>query len=378
MKELFIIFLLGSAVNAGADIFILKDGARIEGDVTGAINDTVLVQTKYGSLTINKADIQEEKTAQPGTAPETTPLYVSSAAPAETAVSTEGAVDVSAFQPEAADEAAPEFTFSTVLSGTGTRRLVYMDNGVVIATETFDASGALASLEGGIINGTYTEYYPDGALKTVKTMQAGKANGTLNAYYPSGKRQVEAYYLAGQKDGQFKYFTESGALLMEASYKNDLLDGWKKEYAPDGAVTSQIYYAEDKPAEPPKAQAAPEEGKTPDSMATGKITILARGERISFHVNNKYVGKIQFDRDFNIIKQSGNLPAGTIKVYSGDAKFSRSYGTKAKGSEAFNWAGKLARELVIQNNEVQLLKIFSYDGSIEKEFVFKSGKAIER
>jgi len=365
MKSLFYAVLFLTPALCQADTFILKDGARLEGEVTGEMDGAVLVKTKYGSLTVNKADIQEQKPSAPAPAqPAQVPAAISSSPAAQT------------LPAAPAEEAAPKFSFSTINPSTMTRQLIYSESGVIVATETFDAAGVPISLEGAVKDGTYTEFYPDGGLKTVKSMLGGKASGTLKAFYPGGGLQAEAYYMGGVKEGPFKYFTEDGKLLMEAEYRGDKLNGWKKEYGPAGAVTSQTYYADDQLAEAPKPQLAPEPAKEIDSMATAKMVILARGERFTFQLNGKHIGKLSLDREFNLISQEGKFPDGAVKVYSEEGMFSRSYGTKAKGTESYDWKGKLVREFVFKKNELRSLRTFAYDGSLEKEFTFKEGLAV--
>lgn len=166
--------------------------------------------------------------------------------------STPTAVIISSSPPEQVAPPAPKLTFLTIITSTMTRQLVYMEAGVAVATETFDAAGALVMTEGAIPDGTYTEYYPDGVLKTIKSITAGKNNGILKAFFPTGTMEMEAFYQAGEKAGPLKYYTEQGVLLMEASYKNNLLNGWKKEYGSGGAVVSELYYTDGLPTEPPK------------------------------------------------------------------------------------------------------------------------------
>ena len=349
MKTIFAALLLGLAFNAKADTFLLKDGARLEGDVTGEMDGLVLVQTKYGSLTIKKTDIQEQKTMLPALAPavsaqvaaalSTAAVVAVSTAPAVLPVSTQAAVAVSTALAVPAEPPAPKLTFATVQPSTTTRLLIYSANGVAVATETFNAAGERLSLEGAIKDGTYTEYYDNGGLKTVKTLANGKVSGTLKAFYPNGAVQIEAYYLAGAKDGAFKYFAEDGKPLMEASYSNDKLNGWKREFGPEGLPKSETYYADDKPADPPKAQPAAAPAKEPESMVTAKTLNLARGERFSFQLNGKYVGKLTLDKTYNIISQEGNIPNGAVKIYSKDEK--------------------LEKELVFKKNELVLLRVYN-------------------
>ncbi|HAT73313.1 MAG TPA: hypothetical protein DCS63_10915 [Elusimicrobia bacterium] len=353
MKSLIYAALLLVPGFCHADTFIMKDGAKLDGEVTGETDDALLVKTKYGSLTINRSDVQERQpeaaavqpaAAQPPTAP-------------EAAASTAPAAQVHAALP-APEQPPLKLTFTTILPSTSTRLLVYSENGVAIATETFDAAGAPAGIEGAIKDGTYTEYYDTGALKTVKTMANGKTSGTLKAYYPSGKVQIEAYYLAGAKDGPFNYYADDGKPLMEATYKNDRLNGWKKEFDAGGLIKSETYYIDDHVAEPPKAQTAPEPAKEQESLVTVKTMSLARGERFAFQLNGKYIGKAHLDKDFNIISQEGKIPDGAIKVYSKE--------------------GKLSKEFVFEKSVLKLLRVYEEGGPLKAEYSFKEDKAIKK
>ena len=352
MKTLIFMSFLLLPAPGRADTFLMKDGARLEGEVTGEMDGAVLVKTRYGALTLNKADIQERKAAEPAPA-----LPVPASTGTTVAASTAAAVEVSTVQPAAA-EPAPGLTFFTVITSTASRQLVYSENGIAIATETYDAAGTLLSLEGAVRDGTYTEYYPDGGLKTVKSMLAGKGSGTLKAFYQGGSAQVEAYYMSGVKEGLLRYFAEDGKLLMEAEYRGDKLNGWKKEYGPDGLPQSQAYYVDDVPAEAPKAQAAPEPAGETDSMVTVKRMSLARGERFSFQFNGKYVGKAHLDKDLNIISQEGKVPDGSVKVYTRD--------------------GKLELEFIFARNAIQALRSYEPGGPLKAEYTYVENKAVKK
>ncbi len=368
MEFLLSILMLCSAVSASADTFLLKDGAKLEGEVTGEMDGAVLVKTKYGTLTIKKTDIQAQQAA-----PETPPqissqaakIEISSAAAVELSSATAAvgitsatAVAAAAPQPEPAAPPAPGLSFHTISPSTMTRQLAYFDNGVAIATETFDAAGALTTHEGAIKDGTYTEYYPDGGLKAVKNMMGGKASGTFKAFYPNGKVQIEAYYLAGTKDGAFKYFADNGKLLMEASYRNDRLDGWKKEFDDSGAARSSAYYTDDHLAEPPKAQASTEPAKELESMVTAKVVALARGERFTFELNNKYIGRANLDKDFNILSLDGKVPDGAVKIYTKE--------------------GKLQEELVFEKSTLKALRVYEPGGPLKAEYTYAENKAVKK
>jgi len=374
MKLLLPLFLLFTPGLCLADVFVLKDGGRLEGEVTGEMDGVVMVKTKYGSLNINRSDIQEQQAAAPAPAPQpAAPVELSTAQPAQVEVSTSQpaqvetstqapAVELSTAAPEGVVAPAPKLTFQTVQASTAARLLIYSENGLVLATETYNAEGALTGVEGLMPDGTYTEYYPEGGLKTVRTMMGGKANGTLKSFYPSGGTQAEAYYFAGGREGLFKYYTEEGRTLMEAEYKNDKLHGWKKEYGPDGALASEVYYADGLPAAPPNARAATaaaaELAGGQDSQVIVRTIRLTRGERFEFRLNGKHVGRARLDKDFNLIELEGKLPDGSVKAYSKD--------------------GRLQKEFIFENRELKSLRVYEDGGPLQAEYTYVKDKAVKK
>ncbi len=345
MKTFLMLTLLALPSLGSADTFVLNDGTRVNGSVTGTINGTLLVQTKYGPLTIRLADIKEQKITDPAAA----------AAPSAQEQPQNSTAAVSAHG----------LTFVTLSPSASTRLQVYMDDGVIIATETFDAAGALLSSEGRIGNGVYTEYYPGATAKTVKNMLNGKADGLLKAYYPSGKLQAEAAYLAGLKNGPFKYYTENGRLLMEAYYKADKLDGWKTEYGPDGSVASRTYYSAGQPAAvQPASPAAPPEGRKREALAPPQpatlVTVqsrrLARGELFTFRLNDKLIARLTLDEGFNLLRKEGKVPDGTVKAFEKD--------------------GTLSREFVFKGNQLALLRVYG-TGPAPAQYSYSDYRAVK-
>jgi antitoxin component YwqK of YwqJK toxin-antitoxin module len=382
MKIIFFLLLTALTAPAAADTIILKDGTRLEGVVEGELDGASLIRTKYGSLTVKKEDIQE-------ILPEKKPAEPAPVAPAEVAASTETAAAVSTAPPAAVAEAVteqPSMTFTTIRLGTSAVQKVYSEDGVAIATQTWSPSGELLSSEGTLRDGAWKELYPDGKVKTEKAVLGGRDNGPLRTFYPSGALQTEANYLAGRLDGPMITYTEDATPLFEQNFVNGKLHGLVREFNPDSSVKSETLYADGSPVASQSPTPAPammsvqetKQAKEPDSMVTSKIALLARGERISFYLNNRYTGKIQFDRDFNVINYHAKIPDGTVKAYSIGGKFSRNYGVTAPGTETFDWDGRLARELVFEGNQLKILRVFAFDGTIEHEFTFKDGKAIKK
>ncbi|HBB67898.1 MAG: hypothetical protein A2X28_01015 [Elusimicrobia bacterium GWA2_56_46] len=349
MKKLIFISALLVQTCAYAEIITLKDGTRLEGAVEGEMDGVNLIRTKYGSLNIAKKDIlsigaPEIVVKEPFNTPAS-----SAAAPADL---------------PAGPAPEPRYTFKTVNVSTSALEKVYFENGVVTATETYDSRGTLLGLQGLVKDGSYREYYDNGNLKTEKTVINSKTSGPLRAYYPGGVLQSEAYYLDGALNGTVRVYNENARLLFEQNFRGGVPNGWFREFNETGELKSELFYADGHAAEKPKAAeaktpeaaAAPE---TPDSMVTAKAVSLARGERFTFYLNNKYIARITLDRDFNLISKDGKAPDGAVKIYTKD--------------------GKLEKEFLFSKNEVVSLKIYNENGNLKNEYTFnKKGEAAKK
>ena len=93
-------------------------------------------------------------------------------------------------------------------------------------------------------------------------------------------------------------------------------------------------------------------------MITAKTQGLARGERVSFYLENKYVARVHLDKDFNIVGKDGKAPDGTVKAYSKD--------------------GKLEKEFVFEKNEVKILRVYGPGGLLKTEYGYKDDKAVKK
>ncbi|MEI7481146.1 MAG: hypothetical protein WCK75_02225 [Elusimicrobiota bacterium] len=346
MKIIFLFLLAGLSLTAYADIITLKDGTRLDGVIEGEMDGVAMVKTKYGILNISKTDIasqsrQEDITSSTSAVTAEPPLAELPAEPPP----------------------APKYTFTTVTPSTSSFERIYAENGVVVATETFDSRGDLLGLQGFIKDGSYKEYYESGNLKTEKTIINTKTSGTLRAYYPTGVIQSEAYYTAGALNGTVRIYSENSKLLLEQNFKDGVPNGWFKEFDEAGGLKSELFYADGHIAETPKAAEPTKAGpaaaqETTESMVTVKTMALARGERFTFYLNNKYVAKIHLDKAFNMISKDGKVPDGAVKVYNKD--------------------GKLEKEFVFIKNEVNILKVYNEAGALTGEYAYKENQAVKK
>lgn len=367
MRTLSLLFITAFSAPAAADTILLKDGTRLEGVIEGEMDDASLIRTKYGSLTVKKTEIKEikpEEKAAPPAAPAA--ATVSTAAPV--AVST-AAVGISSAVPAAeppAGGAAPAMTFATVATGTSAVLKIYSEDGVITATETWSSSGELVSREGTVKDGVWKEFHPDGKVRTEKTVLGGSHNGPLRTYYPSGALQTEANYLAGRLNGTMITYTEDASPLFEQNFADGKLHGLVREFNPDASVRSETLYADGvpvkghaearaaAPAQEPSVQ-APASAKPPSSPYTVKSQPLARGERYSFHYENRYKGRVILDSSFNLTSLSGSLPDGSAVFYGPD--------------------GSPEKEFVFSGGKLESLRIH---GPSAAEYRYEKDKAIKK
>ncbi|HNT97580.1 MAG TPA: hypothetical protein PKK31_04855 [Elusimicrobiales bacterium] len=359
MKTLSLLLIAVCAAPAAADTILLKDGTRLEGVIEGEMDDASLIRTKYGSLTVKKTEIREIKPEEKAAETPAATAGAASSTGAPVAVST----------PAAAAElsgAVPSMTFATVATGTSAVQKIYSENGVITATETWSASGELISREGTVKDGVWKEFHPDGKVRTEKTVLGGVHNGPLRTYYPSGALQTEANYLAGRLNGTMITYTEDAAPLFEQNFVDGKLHGLVREFNPDASVRSETLYAAGIPvqgqaaaqaAAPARAPSAPAPAaaKPAASPYTVKSQPLARGERYSFHYENRYKGRVILDASFNLTSLSGSLPDGIAVFYGPD--------------------GSPEKEFVFSDGKLESLKVH---GPAAAEYRYEKGKAIKK
>lgn len=107
-----------------------------------------------------------------------------------------------------------------------------------------DATGGISEsgvIRGGVKDGVYITYYPEGRIKTLSNYVNGKLNGVHLEL--SEREQVEAksYYLNDVLHGQtakYKY----GRATQELNYKNGVLDGAFTEWSDRGKLSKKGFF----------------------------------------------------------------------------------------------------------------------------------------
>lgn len=360
--------LFHAALNA--ETFIMQDGAKIEGEISGEADDSVLVKTNYGTIFIKRADIAQiiktnntEKQSSSEKNEENLSANTQEKAYEE---------NIETINSRSLSEGNVSYVFSTVVAEDGSAKIFYFRDREIIATEKLDTNANLIGITGNIPDRTFTEYYASGEVKAIKTMRGGKQDGLVRSFYKDGTTQIAANYKNGLKNGIFYFYAANGNLMIEANYTDDKLDGPKKDYDAKGNLQAITWYKNDVKVENPEenlnrivpnAAAATEKisntsssaelvnqtnvstsiisqpiqktqelspvqtaeninnaklnkSKKNDKAISVKARKVARGVIYSFYLNNRYIGKARLDKDFNVLMLDGNIPDGSAKLYS--------------------------------------------------------------
>ncbi|MEZ5198610.1 MAG: hypothetical protein R2764_20160 [Bacteroidales bacterium] len=100
--------------------------------------------------------------------------------------------------------------------------------------------------EAGIKDGSWKEFFANGALKSEGIYDKGKRIGEWKFYHPNGQlEQVGSYNKDGKEDGAWLWYFATGELLRDESYFNGMIDGLSTEYDEYGSVIAEGEYIED-------------------------------------------------------------------------------------------------------------------------------------
>jgi len=335
----FIYLILFLPIYSYSETITLKDGARIEGEFEGIMEDTYMVRTKYGVLNIKKSDI---------ISPENIEIKNEENINQNISTSTLNS-----------DIIENKYTFKTIIDS-DTIKKFYYENDILIATQTFNLKNELINTEGLIKDGKYIEYFTDGKIKTEKNFSNGKENGITKIYYPDGILQSKAEYLNGLLNGSLLIYSPSAKLLFEQNYKNGLLDGLIKEYNEDGTIKRQMIYSMGKEIIPEtsKKEINQQEKKVEiiASPITAKKIKIARGSKYIIYFEKKYKATLIIDSNYNILDQTGKLPDGILRLNNEDNSI---------------------EEWTFEKDNIKSLKIFDTNNSIKESFTYQGEKAIK-
>lgn len=95
------------------------------------------------------------------------------------------------------------------------------------------------------IEGTMTEYYPDGKLKMERLFEHGVQVGRTVFYYPEGAIKEAQYFVNGTQQGGDTLWYPDGRVQFVTGYKDGKRDGWMRKWTSEGALIVDVRYEMD-------------------------------------------------------------------------------------------------------------------------------------
>jgi antitoxin component YwqK of YwqJK toxin-antitoxin module len=104
-----------------------------------------------------------------------------------------------------------------------------------------DIKTSQGGFEGKLLDGSYTEFYPDKNLKEQGFFKTGLKNGVWKTWHHNGKLASISKWKKGKLNGVFKIFSVDGEILSEGKYKEDKLNGEIITFLDSGKVIVKNY-----------------------------------------------------------------------------------------------------------------------------------------
>lgn len=99
----------------------------------------------------------------------------------------------------------------------------------------------------GFLNGAYKDFYYGGQLYSEGQYEMEKKAGLWKTYYKNGKIMREEMFIDGDRNGKSVYYFDNGKIEKEVYYKDGLRNGSNKRYSDDGQLVDIIYFKDDVP-----------------------------------------------------------------------------------------------------------------------------------
>ena len=223
-------------------------------------------------------------------------------------------------------------------------------------------------------NGTWIEYYSDGAIKSEKPFSNGKVNGVHKSYYTDGKPESVKGYKDGVEHGvEQRWHWETGKMTVDANYEDGKPDGKQTRHisSNNGDYVEVSHYAK-----------GVQTGDFSQTWATGKPRVQGKyknGQKEGVWMEYRSSGKLEKSTTYKNGERSGEYKTfytdGTVE------KIENYLNGKREGvcKEFFYDSGKMKNEYNYANNVKQgKYKLFYDDGTLREEGRCEEGQEVYR
>lgn len=190
---------------------------------------------------------------------------------------------------------------------------------------------------------TVTSWYKNGKLESELPYKMGKLNGVAKWYYNTGMQKQQVEYKKDKMEGHLITWFVNGDKETDVMYKNDQRNGLATTWDRFGSKLEEVNYMNDTL-----------HGKCTTWFSEGNLRMTGNYNR------GLYEGKWIYYNELGLIVGEGNYKDGNGILVS------------------FDLLGRKKREVPYEKNEKNgTEKWFSDNGAIEKEVLYKNGKALE-
>lgn len=100
----------------------------------------------------------------------------------------------------------------------------------------------------GVMQGRYSQFYPNGVVKAEGMYQNGLQSGLWKFYHENGLPKVECQYFKGRMNGAYKSYDSDGRIAKEGQMANGIPVGLWKEFYGSGQPKSTGHYQNGNPS----------------------------------------------------------------------------------------------------------------------------------
>ena len=144
----------------------------------------------------------------------------------------------------------PEGNWVQYFPGGMVKTICYYQDGKKAGTSLeIDKNGYLLKQEhfrNDRLDGESVTWRPGARMTLLENYREGKLHGVRKVFYESGSIQEEANYMDGLREGKSSWFDENGKLIATYNYKEGLFEGVQQTYFPEGQLKSKRNYVANK------------------------------------------------------------------------------------------------------------------------------------
>ena len=95
-------------------------------------------------------------------------------------------------------------------------------------------------------HGTFTQYYPNGTLRSKQRYKENRIHGAQTIWWPDGNKKTQGLYKKGRLNGSQTEWHSNGAIARKMHYRNGIQEGKQQGWREDGDLKFSYIYTNGK------------------------------------------------------------------------------------------------------------------------------------